>query len=148
MTDSQRTKADLVELKVESLYNGKSFDIDNVVVNKPWKDDCNSLPHKLSLETYEHFIDVDIKLLNNCECIDLSIGSGNACLMTALEEREKPLRSDPHALLTPLGWCGYGGASPLGMFALLKVKRVMLRLAMKLYRYVLILHLKIRKSVN
>ena len=27
MTGSQRTKADLVELKVESFYNGKSFDL-------------------------------------------------------------------------------------------------------------------------
>ena len=44
--------------------------------------------------------------------------------MTALEEREGPLRFDPHALLTPLDWCAYGGASPLVMPALLKVKRV------------------------
>ena len=63
-------------------------------------------------------------MINNCESIDLLIGSNNACLMTALEEREGLLRSDPHALLTPLGWCAYGGASPLGMSALLKVKRV------------------------
>ena len=119
MTGSQRTKADLVKLKVESSYNGKSFVIDNVVGNKPWKDDCNSLPDKLSLEPYEHFIDIDLKLLNNCECIDLLIGSDNACLMTALEKREEPLRSDLHALLTPFGWCAYGGASPSGMSALL-----------------------------
>ena len=63
-------------------------------------------------------------MINNYECIDLLIGSDNACLMTALEEREGLLRSDPHALLTPLGWCAYGDASPLGMSALLKVKRI------------------------
>ena len=119
-TGSQPTKADLFELKVESLYNSNTF----YVVNKPWKGDCNNLPHKLSFEAYEHFIDVNLKLLNNCERIDLLIGSDNACLMTALEEREGPLRFDPHALLTPLGWCAYGGASLLVMSALLKVKRV------------------------
>ena len=38
--------------------------------------------------------------------------------------KRRTFRSDPHALLTPLGWCACGGASPSGMSALFKVKRV------------------------
>ena len=45
--------------------------------------------------------------------VDLLIGSDNAFLMTALEERVDASRSDPHANLTPLGWLGRGGRSPL-----------------------------------
>ena len=71
MTGSHPTKADLVEMKVESLYNDKTFDINNIVFNKPWKDYCNSLSQKLSLEAHAHFIDVYLKLFNNCECIGL-----------------------------------------------------------------------------
>ena len=33
-------------------------------------------------------------------------------IMTVLEERVGASRSDPHAILTPLGWLGCGGRSP------------------------------------
>ena len=87
MTRSQPTKGDLIELKVEALYGDETFDINNAVFNKLWKEDCNSLLLKLCLEAFEHFIDVDQNLLNNCESIDLLIESNNECLMTSLEER-------------------------------------------------------------
>ena len=124
MTGNQPTEPYLVELKVESLYGGKTFNIDNVVINKPWKDDCNSLLHKLSLKAYKHFMDFDVNLLNNCKCIYLLIVCDNACLKTKLKKREGPLRYVPHALLTPLGWSIFGGASPLETSPLLKVKCV------------------------
>ena len=43
------------------------------------------------------------------------IGNDNAFLktVTVLEERVGTSRSDPHAILTPLGWLGCHGRSPL-----------------------------------
>ena len=113
LTDKKPIKAGLVKIEVESLYTSEVYALDNVVSNISWTDDKNSLPHKLDLSGLDHFSDVKIIELQNCETVGVLIGNDNACLMTVLEERVGRQISDPHATLTPLGWMAYGGMSPL-----------------------------------
>ena len=83
------------------------------MTHSPWRDDMNTLPHRQDMSTFVHFKDVELFELPENKTVDLLIGNDNAFLMTMLEERVGASRSDPHAILTPLGWLGCGGKSPL-----------------------------------
>ena len=83
------------------------------VVNEPWSDDENTLPHKQDLSVYEHFNDIDIVCLDDCHSVDVLLGNDNAHLMYAKQERMGKSQTDPHALLSPLGWLAFGGKTSL-----------------------------------
>ena len=107
------TQAELVKLNVQSLFSNKMFSLNNVVTHVPWNDDEDTLPHRQDMSSYEHFKDVEMFDLPDNSSVDLLIGNYNAFLLTVLEEREGLSRSEPHAVLTPLGWLACGGVSPL-----------------------------------
>ena len=63
------------------------------------------------LSQFKHFEDVDILGLHNCDAVDVLIGNDNAHLMYAKQERVGDSLTEPHAILTPLGWLACGGRS-------------------------------------
>ena len=113
MTGATLTHSDLVRFNLQSLFSDETFALSNVVTHSPWRDEMSTLPHKQDMSTFAHFKDVELFELPENKTVDLLIGNDNAFLMTVLEERVGALRSDPHAILTPLGWLGCGGRSPL-----------------------------------
>ena len=108
MTSCKATTADLVKFNVQSLHTGEIFGNVVSVVNEPWSDDENTLPHKQDLSVYEHFNDIEIVCLDNCHSVDVLLGNDNAHLMYAKQERMGKSQTDPHALLSPLGWLALG----------------------------------------
>ena len=113
MTSCKATTADLVKFNVQSLHTGEIFGNVVSVVNEPWSDDENTLPHKQDLSVYEHFNDIEIVCLDNCHSVDVLLGNDNAHLMYAKQERMGKSQTDPHALLSPLGWLAFGGKTSL-----------------------------------
>ena len=113
MTSCKATTADLVKFNVQSLHTGEIFGNVVSVVNEPWSDDENTLPHKQDLSVYEHFNDIEIVCLDNCHSVDVLLGNDNAHLMYAKQERMGKSQTDPHALLYPLGWLAVGGKTSL-----------------------------------
>ena len=113
MTSCKATTADLVKFNVQSLHTGEIFGNVVSVVNEPWSDDENILPHKQDLSVYEHFNDIEIVCLDNCHSVDVLLGNDNAHLMYAKQERMGKSQTDPHALLSPLGWLAFGGKTSL-----------------------------------
>ena len=113
MTEAMLTHWDLVRFNLQSSFSDETFALSNVVTHSPWRDDMNTLPHRQDMSTFAHFKDVELFELPENKTIDLLIENDNAFLITVLEERVGALRSDPHAVLTPLGWLGCGGKSPL-----------------------------------
>ena len=113
MTSCKATMADLVKFNVQSLHTGEIFGNVVSVVNEPWSDDENTLPHKQDLSVYEHFNDIEIVCLDNCHSVDVLLGNDNAHLMYAKQERMGKSQTDPHALLSPLGWLAIGGKTSL-----------------------------------
>ena len=113
MTSCKATMADLVKFNVQSLHTGEIFGNVVSVVNEPWSDDKNTLPHKQDLSVYEHFNDIEIVCLDNCHSVDVLLGNDNAHLMYAKQERMGKSQTDPHALLSPLGWLAFGGKTSL-----------------------------------
>ena len=113
MTSCKTTTADLVKFNVQSLHTGEIFCNVVSVVNKPWNDDKNTLPHKRDLSVYEHFNDINIVFLDNCHSVDVLLGNDNAYLMYTKQERMGKRQTDPHALLSPLGWLAFGGKTSL-----------------------------------
>ena len=113
LSGSKVTRANLVKFDLQSLFSEEVFALSNVVTNKPWKDDLDTLPHKQDMSDYSHFNDVELLELTDRTSVDLLIGNDNACLMTVFEERVGVSRCDLHAVLTPLGWLACGGVSPL-----------------------------------
>ena len=113
MTSCKATTADLVKFNVQSLHTGEIFGNVVSVVNEPWSDDENTLPHKQDLSVYEHFNDIEIVCLDNCHSVDVLLGNDNAHLMYAKQERMGKSQTDPHALLSPLGWLAVGGKTSL-----------------------------------
>ena len=113
MTSCKATMADLVKFNVQSLHTGEIFGNVVSVVNEPWSDDENTLPHKQDLSVYEHFNDIEIVCLDNCHSVDVLLGNDNAHLMYAKQERMGKSQTDPHALLSPLGWLAFGGKTSL-----------------------------------
>ena len=113
MTSCKATTADLVKFNVQSLHTGEIFGNVVSVVNEPWSDDENTLPHKQDLSVYEHFNDIEIVCLDNCHSVDVLLGNDNAHLMYAKQERMGRSQTDPHALLSPLGWLAFGGKTSL-----------------------------------
>ena len=81
------------------------------VVNSPWSDDVNTLPHRQDLSGLKHFDGVELFTLDNCNNVDVLLGNDNAHLMWAKEERLGKNITDLHAILTPLGWLACGGQS-------------------------------------
>ena len=86
MTSCKATTADLVKFNVQSLHTGEIFGNVVSVVNEPWSDDENTLPHKQDLSVYEHFNDIEIVCLDNCHSVDVLLGNDNAHLMYAKQE--------------------------------------------------------------
>ena len=78
MTSCKATTADLVKFNVQSLHTGENFCNVVSVVNEPWSDDKNTLPHKQDLSVYEHFNNIDIVCLDNCHSVDVLLGNDNA----------------------------------------------------------------------
>ena len=113
LTGDTLTHTDLVKLEMQSLFSNETYSLSNVVTNCPWRDDIDTLPHRQNLSSYAHFKDVEMFELPDIDTVDILIGNDNACLMTVLEERVGLSRDEPHAVLTPLGWLGCGGGSPL-----------------------------------
>ena len=113
MTSCKATTADLVKFNVQSLHTGEIFGNVVSVVNEPWSDDENTLPHKQDLSVYEHFNDIEIVCLDNCHSVDVLLGNDNAHLMYAKQERMGKSQTDSHALLSPLGWLAVGGKTSL-----------------------------------
>ena len=113
MTSCKATTADLVMFNVQSLHTGEIFCNVVSVVNEPWSDDENTLPHKQDLSVYEHFNDIEIVCLDNCHSVDVLLGNDNAHLMYAKQERMGKSQTDPHALLSPLGWLAFGRKTSL-----------------------------------
>ena len=113
MTSCKATTADLVKFNVQSLHAGEIFCNVVSVVNEPWSDDENTLPHKQDLSVYEHFNDIEIVCLDNCHNVDVLLGNDNAHLMYAKQERMGKSQTDPHVLLSPLGWLAVGGKTSL-----------------------------------
>ena len=101
MTSCKATTVDLVKFNVQSLHTGEIFCNVVSVVNEPWSDDENTLPHKQDLSVYEHFNDIEIVCLDNCHSVDVLLGNDNAHLMYAKQERMGKSQTDPHALLSP-----------------------------------------------
>ena len=112
-TSCKATTADLVKFNVRSLHTVEIFCNVVSVVNEPWSDDENTLPHKQDLSVYEHCNDIDIVFLDNCHSVDVLLGNDNAHLMYAKQERMGKSQTDPHALLSPLGWLAVGGKTSL-----------------------------------
>ena len=83
------------------------------MTHSPWRDDMNTLSHRQDMSTFAHFRDVELFELPENKTVDLMIGNDNAFLMTVLEERVGASCSDPHGILTPLGWLGCGGRNSL-----------------------------------
>ena len=79
------------------------FDIMSVV-NESWCNDVSTLPHMQELSQFKHFDDVEILDLDNCDAVDVLIGNDNAYLMYAKQERVGDSLTEPHAILTSLGW--------------------------------------------
>ena len=77
MTSCKTTTADLVKFNVQSLHTGEIFCNVVSVVNEPWSDDENTLPHKKDLSVYEHFNDIDTVCLDNCHSVDVLLGNDN-----------------------------------------------------------------------
>ena len=113
MTSCKATTADLVKFNVQSLHTGEIFGNVVSVVNEPWSNDENTLPHKQDLSVYEHFNDIEIVCLDNCHSVDVLLGNDNAHLMYAKQERMGKSQTDPHELLSPLGWLAVGGKTSL-----------------------------------
>ena len=113
MTGATLTHSDLIRFNLQSLFSDETFALSNVVTHSPWLDDMNTLPHRQDMSTFAHFKDVELFELPENTTVDLLIGNDNAFFMTVLEERVGASRSDPHAILTPLGWLGCGCRSPL-----------------------------------
>ena len=109
MTGATLTHSDLVRFNLQSLFSNETFALSNVVTHSPWRDDMNTLQHRQDMSTFAHFRDAELFELPENKTVGLLIGNGNAFLMTVLEERVGASRSDPHAILTPLGWLGCGG---------------------------------------
>ena len=105
--------AELVKFELESLFSTEKFSLSNVVTHSSWQDDVSALPHRQDMSSYSYFEDVELVQLLERDSVDLLVGNDNAFLMTVLEEREGVSRSDPHAILCPLGWYACGGLSPL-----------------------------------
>ena len=84
---------------MQSLHTGEIFCNVVSVVNEPWSDDENTLPHKQDLSVYEHFNDIEIVCLDNCHSVDVLLGNDNTHLMYAKQERMGKSQTDPHALL-------------------------------------------------
>ena len=62
-----------------------------------------------SYSVYEHFNDIDFVCLDNCHSVVVLLGNDNAHLMYAKQERMGKRQTDPHALLSLLGWLAFGG---------------------------------------
>ena len=110
MTGATLVHSDLVRFNLQSLFSDETFVLSNVVTHSSWRDDMNTLPHRQDMSTFK---DVELFELPENKTVDLLIGNDNAFLMIVLEERVGASRSDLHAILTPLGWLGCGGRSPL-----------------------------------
>ena len=94
--------ADLIKFTIQSLYTNEVFFNITSVVNEPWCDDVNTLPHMLQLSQFKHFDDVEIVFLDNCDAVEVVIGNDNAYLTYANQERVRDSLTDPHAIPTPL----------------------------------------------
>ena len=105
--------ADLVKFHVQSLESNELFCELIAVVNEPWSDDVENLPHKQFLNGLKQFEDVNIFTIDDCMTVDVIIGNDNAFLMWAKEERIGESFDEPHAIHTPLGWLASGGVSLL-----------------------------------
>ena len=111
MIGRKSNTANLVKFNIQSLHNNEMlFDITSVV-NEPWCDDVSTLLHMQQLSQFKHFDDVEILGLDNCNAVDVLIGNDNAHLMYANQERVGDSLTEPHAILTALGWLACGGRS-------------------------------------
>ena len=111
MIGRKSNTANLVKFNIQSLYNSEMlFDITSVV-NEPWCDDVSTLLHMQQLSQFKHFDDVEILGLDNCNAVDVLINNDNAHLMYAKQKRVGDSLTEPHAILTPLGWLACGGRS-------------------------------------
>jgi len=54
------TCADLVKCSIQFLDSGEYFILSSVVVNPPWHDEVEILPHKQDVSGYFHFNDVQM----------------------------------------------------------------------------------------
>ena len=62
--------ADLIKFNIQSLYTNEVFFNITSVVNEPWCDDVNTLPHMLQLSQFD---DVEIVFLDNCDGVEVVI---------------------------------------------------------------------------
>ena len=111
MIGRKSNTANLIKFNIQSFYNDEMFFDITSVVNEPWCYDVSTLPHIQQLCQFKHFDDVEILGLDNCNAVDVLIGNDNVHLMYAKQERVGDSLTEPHAILTPLGWLAYGGRS-------------------------------------
>ena len=55
LSGSKLTHANLVKFDLQSLFLKEVFALSNVVINKSWKDDLDTLPHKQNMSDFSHF---------------------------------------------------------------------------------------------
>ena len=111
MIGRKRNTANLVKFNIQFLYNNEMFFDITSVVNEPWCNDVSTLPQMQELSQFKYFDEVEILDLDNCDAVDVLIGNDNAYLMYTKQERVDDSLTEPHAILTALGWLACDGRS-------------------------------------
>ena len=95
--------------KLESLYTGEKFVIENALVVPQFSDDDSTLPHSVDVTELKHFQGTHVPVAPERNRIDVLIGQSDKLLLTVLEEREGASPEEPNYVLTRLGPIASGG---------------------------------------
>ena len=98
--------------KLESLYNGDEFLIEDALVPR-FFDDQATLPHKVDTSGLPHFDGVYIPEAPQRERVHVLTGQSDKSLLIVLEEREGAHPEEPNYVLTRLGPVASGGTVPV-----------------------------------
>ena len=124
LVDQKVASGGPTNFKLESLFNGEQFAINDALVVPQFNDDKNTLPHAEDTSALEHFDGVEIPVAPERERVDVLIGQSDKALLTVQEKREDVDPEEPKFVLTRLGPVASGGRVSSGTNALSILKVV------------------------
>ena len=109
LTKDKGSTGGRTSLKLESLYSGEQFTINDALVLPQFSDDKNTLPHAVDVSGLEDFEGVYIPVVPERRGVDLLIGQCDNTLLIVPGDRESMEPQNPNYVLTKLGPIASGG---------------------------------------
>ena len=88
LADQQVFRGRQTNFKLESLYSGEQFTINDALIVHRFSDDVSIISHAVDSSTLGHFNGVHIPVAPRRKRINVLIGEPEKALLTVLEERE------------------------------------------------------------